>query len=180
MSEPLSIRPATPDDAAGILAIYAPLVRDTAISFETEPPTEAEMAGRIRETLARYPWLVAADAQGIAGYVYASRYAERAAYRWSVIVTAYVRADQRGRGVGKALYGALLRELKQLGYCQAFAGITQPNAASVALHESLGFRPAGLYAAAGHKLGRWHDVGYWQLTLQQPEAPPEPRAFSAA
>ena len=177
----MQIRAASPDDAAAIQAIYAPVVQDTAISFETEVPSVDEMRQRIASTTRQYPWLVALDEAGaVSGYVYASRYAERAAYRWSVTVTAYVRADQRGRGVGKALYGALLRELKQLGYCQAFAGITQPNAASVALHESLGFRPAGLYAAAGHKLGRWHDVGYWQLTLQRPDPPPEPRAFSAA
>lgn len=175
-----AIRIARPDDAEGVLAIYAPVVRDTAISFETEVPDIAEMRRRIATTLATYPWLVAEDARGIAGYVYASRYAERLAYRWSVIVTAYVRADQRGRGVGKALYRALFDELRRLGYCQAFAGITQPNAASVALHESLGFTRVGIYANAGHKLGRWHDVGYWQLSLQRPDPPPEPRAFSAA
>lgn len=180
MTPALPIRPATPDDAEGVLAIYAPIVRETAISFETEVPPVAEMRRRIASTLPSYPWLVAEDAQGIAGYVYASRYAERLAYRWCVTVTAYVRADQRGRGLGQALYHELFAELKRLGYCQAFAGITQPNAASVALHESVGFRRVGIYANAGHKLGRWHDVGYWQLELQRPDPPPEPRAFSAA
>lgn len=174
----MHIRTATPDDAAGIQAIYAPVVRDTAISFETDPPTVDEMRRRIAATLADYPWLVALDETGgIAGYVYASRYAERAAYRWSVGVTAYVRTDQRGRGVGKALYGDLLAKLEDLGYCQAFAGITQPNAASVALHESVGFTRVGIYASAGFKLGAWHDVGYWQRTLQRPAQPAEPRRF---
>lgn len=176
----MPIRMATPEDAAAVLAIYAPLVQDTAISFETEPPTVDEMRARIQATLRQYPWLVALDAAGqVAGYVYASRHAERAAYRWSVGVTAYVRADQRGRGVGKALYAELLHQLKQLGYCQAFAGITQPNLASVALHEAVGFSRVGIYANAGYKLGRWHDVGYWQCALQQPEVPAEPRALSA-
>lgn len=174
----MQIRLATPDDAGAVLAIYAPVVTDTAISFETEPPSVDEMRARIQVTLCQYPWLVALDdAGGVAGYVYASRHAERAAYRWSVGVTAYVRADQRGRGVGKALYTALLQQLKELGYCQAFAGITQPNAASVALHEAVGFTLVGIYANAGYKLGRWHDVGYWQCALQRPAAPAEPRAM---
>ncbi len=80
--------------------------------------------------------------------------------------------------MGKTLYGVLLPELKALGYCQAFAGITLPNAGSVALHESAGFRPVGVYRHAGHKLGRWHDVGTWQLTLQDLDPPPPPRTFS--
>lgn len=175
----MHIRTATPDDAAGIQAIYAPIVRDTAISFETDPPDIVEMRRRIAGTLEQFPWLVAVDDAGIAGYVYASRYAERAAYRWSAGVTAYVRADRRGHGIGKALYGELITQLKALGYCQAYAGITQPNAASVALHESVGFERVGIFANAGHKLGRWHDVGWWQLGLQRPDPPPEPRRFAA-
>ena len=87
----MNIRTATPDDAAAIAAIYAPIVRHTAISFETEPPSEAEMRERIAKTLASLPWLVAEDAAGeVAGYAYASRHRERAAYQWSVDVTVYV------------------------------------------------------------------------------------------
>lgn len=181
MTSPIRIRPAQADDAAAIQAIYGPVVRDTAISFETEVPSVDEMRQRIVSTLQQYPWLVALDAEGrVSGYVYAGRYAERLAYRWSVTVTAYVRADCRGQGVGQALYRALLAQLRALGYCQAYAGITQPNAASVALHESVGFTPVGIFGNAGYKLGRWHDVGWWQQTLQRLDPPPEPRAFAAA
>ena len=169
----VKIRSATPADAPRIQAIYAPVVSDTAISFETETPDVEEMRRRITGTLVQYPWLVAEDAGGLAGYVYASRYAERLAYRWSVSVAAYVHADQHRRGIGKALYRALFEQLKAAGYCQAYAGITQPNAASVALHESMGFTPVGIFANAGYKLGQWHDVGYWQLSLQRPEPPRE-------
>lgn len=176
----MQIRAASPDDAAAIQAIYAPVVQDTAISFETEVPSVDEMRQRIASTTRQYPWLVALDEAGaVSGYVYASRYAERLAYRWSVGVTAYVRADCRGRGIGKALYEALIEQLRTLGYCQAYAGITQPNAASVALHESVGFTRVGIFANAGHKLGRWHDVGYWQRAIQRPDPPPEPRLPAA-
>lgn len=174
----MRIRTATPDDAAAVHAIYAPVVRDTPISFETEAPPVDEMRRRIESTLPLFPWLVALDEAGaVSGYVYASRYAERAAYRWSATVTVYVRADRRGHGVGRALYGELLDHLRRLGYCRAYAGITLPNAASVGLHEALGFEPVGVFADAGHKFGRWHDVGWWQLGLQRPERPAEPLAF---
>ena len=163
----MTIRDTTPDDAPAIVAIYAPIVRDTAISFELEPPTEAEMRTRIVSTTAVLPWLVCLDDDGlVAGYAYASRHRERAAYQWAVDTTAYVRQDRRGRGIAKALYLALFDRLVGLGYFQAFAGIALPNDASVALHESVGFEPLGVYRRVGFKLGAWRDVGWWQKELQ--------------
>ena len=174
------IRIAHPDDAAAVHAIYAPVVEQTAISFELDVPPVDEIRRRITYTLATFPWLVHLDAAGaVDGYVYASRYRERAAYQWSADVSAYVRADARGQGLGKRLYARLFDELVALGYCQAFAGITLPNAASVGLHEAVGFERVGVFGNAGHKLGRWHDVGWWQRTLQRPDPPPEPRPFTA-
>ena len=174
------IRIAHPDDAAAVHAIYAPVVEQTAISFELDVPLVDEIRRRITYTLAIFPWLVHLDEAGaVDGYVYASRYRERAAYQWSTDVSAYVRADARGQGLGKRLYARLFDELVALGYCQAFAGITLPNVASIALHEAVGFTRVGVYASAGYKLGRWHDVGYWQFPLQRPDPPPEPRAPSA-
>ena len=175
----MQIRPARASDAAAVHAIYAPVVTGSAISFETEAPSVDQMARRITDTLPLLPWLVGLDATGqVNGYVYAAPHAERAAYRWAVNVSAYVRADARRSGVGRALYRALLLELVALGYCRACAGITLPNAASVALHEGLGFRPVGVFRAVGHKLGRWHDVGWWQLALQQLDPPPLPRPYA--
>ena len=174
----MDIRTATPDDAAAVQAIYAPVVAGTAISFEIDPPGVDQMAQRIAATLPTWPWLVGLDDAGqVQGYVYASPHSERQAYQWTVNVSAYVRADARGRGVGKGLYAALFRQLVALGCCEACAGITLPNAASVALHESMGFKPVGVYRNVGHKLGRWHDVGWWQLSLQHPASPPALRAF---
>lgn len=184
MNEPqaMKIRVATLDDAAAVQAIYAPVVRDTPISFEEQVPTVAEMAGRMRARLARFPWLVGEDDAGhVIGYVYAGAHAERAAYRWSADVTVYVREDCRRRGVGQQLYRRLFGLLAELGYHQAFAGITLPNAGSVGLHESLGFKPVALYRNVGFKLGRWHDVGYWQRELRPAAGTPgEPKVFDAA
>lgn len=168
------IRFAEPSDARGIADIYAPIVRGTAISFEDDPPGGEEMAGRVSAALHHAPWLVCADASGIAGYVYASRHRDRAAYRWSVDVSVYVRAADRRSGVGRALYTSLFALLRLQGFRAAHAGITLPNAASVALHESFGFRRIGVYPAVGFKLGRWHDVGWWQLELGDRALAPEP------
>jgi L-amino acid N-acyltransferase YncA len=166
------VRLATPEDAEAICAIYAPIVEQTVISFETEAPSVQTISSRIVATLAHLPWLVAVDAQGnVSGYVYASKHRERAAYQWSVDTTAYVREDCRGHGVGKRLYGELFERLIEAGYFQAFAGITLPNAASVALHESVGFAAVGVYRDVGFKLGRWCDVGWWQRRLREPCEP---------
>ncbi len=166
------IRPATVDDAGAVADIYAPIVARTAISFEVDPPPAAEMARRIVETTARLPWLVA-DAGGvIAGYAYASPHRSRAAYRWAVDVSVYIHDAWRGRGVGRLVYRRLVTELVNLGYVAAYAGIALPNAASVALHEALGFEPIGVYPAVGFKLGAWHDVGWWRLALAEPPAHP--------
>jgi L-amino acid N-acyltransferase YncA len=177
--EPLVTRDATEADAAGIQAIYAPIVMDTVISFETEPPSVDEMAGRIRTVTASHPWLVAVDPSAqdmITGYAYATRHRERAAYAWSVDVSVYVAASYRSRGIGKKLYHALFERLAALGYVNAFAGVALPNEASVALHASVGFDPVGIYRHVGFKHGAWHDAAWFQRLLRPlPLAPPDPR-----
>ena len=167
------IRLATPDDASGVQAIYAPIVRDTAISFELEPPTVAEMQQRIVKTLEHWPWLVCERRGDILGYVYASQHRTRPAYQWSVDVSVYVHPNARRSGVGQALYRSLFALLTLQGFYNAYAGITLPNPASVGLHESLEFQFVGVYRAVGYKLGAWHDVGWWQLTLQERVTPPQ-------
>ncbi|HEY4082487.1 MAG TPA: arsinothricin resistance N-acetyltransferase ArsN1 family B [Burkholderiaceae bacterium] len=171
----MNIRLATAADAEAVAAIYAPIVENTTISFELEPPSVAEMRARIEKTLPTLPWLVAEDAQGrVAGYVYASKHRERPAYQWSVDTSAYVREDMRGRGVGRRLYERLFAMLAQQGYFQAFAGIALPNLGSVALHESVGFKSLGVYRNVGFKNGQWHDVGWWQRELQPLKTPSVP------
>ena len=172
------IRHADPDaDAAACAEIYAPSVTAGVASFEEEPPDAAEMRRRIEETSERYPWLVAELDGTVAGYAYGTVHRTRRAYRWVVEVTAYVDARQHRSGVGKQLYQALLPLLARQRLQVAVAGITLPNDASVALHESVGFQPVGVYRDFGYKFGAWHDVGWWQARLAPVTASPlEPLA----
>ena len=173
-SSPYIIRLATPEDAPQMLDIYAPVVRDTAISFELKPPSEEEFSLRVSKTLQRFPWLVCESDNHIAGYAYATPFRTREGYRWSVEVSVYVAETFRGRGVATALYTALLEGLRILGYFNAYAGISLPNPASVSLHERMGFEPVGIFPSVGFKLGNWHDVGFWRLTIQPHSPNPRP------
>ena len=178
MGGTIRIREAQARDAAMIAAVYAPYVRDTVISFETEPPTAEEMSRRLAAIGARYPWLVAEQGGHVLGYAYAGEHRSRAAYRWDVDVAVYLAAEAHRRGIGRRLYGALFEVLRRLGHVNAYAGITLPNAASVSLHEALGFLPVGIYRQVGYKHGAWHDVGWWGLGLQPPPATPaEPMPY---
>lgn len=177
---PESIRLATESDAEAMLAIYAPVVRDTAISFELEPPDAAEFRSRMREVMRIGPWIVLESDGVVAGYAYAGQFRARPAYRFTVETTVYVHAAHRGRGAGRALYSALLGAVRLQGYRRAVGGITLPNPASVALHESAGFRPVGSFTRVGFKFGRWHDVGFWEMEIAAPVPdPPEPSPLAA-
>ena len=133
------IRPATRDDASDVVGIYAPLVRDTAISFATSAPTPVEIADEITRLNEHYAWLVAESDGKVVGYAYGHEHRQRAAYRWSVETSVYVEEAVRGQGVGLALYEALFPSLISRGFSNAYAGITMPNDASVALHTKAGF-----------------------------------------
>ena len=175
----ITLRPAERAGAKQIALIYAPIVSATFISFETDPPSSEVMAERIETSQQRYPWLVATAGEAILGYAYASEHRQRAAYRWSVDVTAYVAENARRQGVGRRLYDTLIAVLTAQGFRSAFAGITLPNDASVGLHEAVGFVPLGIYKDVGFKLGAWRDVGWWSCPLNPLGAipPPEPIAF---
>ena len=173
---PAIIRLANESDAGQILDIYAPVVRETTISFEWEPPSVAEIRHRMRNVMEQLPWLVC-DVDGlIAGYAYASPFKTRAGYRWSCELTVYVNSEFHRRGVGRALYAALLPCLAAQGYRVAVAVITVPNPASVGLHESIGMRRVGSYERIGYKFGQWLDDGVWQMELAPPSETHEPPA----
>ena len=168
------IRLATRADAAAIAAIYAPAVVDSAISFELVPPAADEMYARVSAALAFTPWLVCLSGADVLGYAYASRHRERAAYQWSVEVSAYVRTDCHRRGIGAALYTSLLAVLRLQGFRNAYAGITLPNPASVALHAKLGFTRIGVFEKIGFKAGAWHDVLWLHREIAPRDSSPEP------
>ncbi len=169
------IRLATPDDAPGILAIYAPYIVNTSVTFETEVPTAGAFAERISHYLENWPWLVCEINGQLAAYAYASRYRERMAYQWSVECSVYVHEGFQRRAVARALYSALFPILQRQGFRNLYAVINLPNEKSVALHERMGFRHFATYEKVGYKLGRWKNVGWWRLILNEfgvePQAP---------
>jgi len=174
------IRLASTSDAASIVSIYAPYCAESShVSFEMVAPKVDEMRERIARIIDNYPWLVGEINGEMAGYVYAGPHRERAAYCWAVEAAVYVAANHHRHGIGKALYRALFSILREQGYFKAFAGVSLPNPASIGLHESVGFRPAGVFRGAGYKCGRWIDVGWWELELQSERLDPQvPRSFS--
>ncbi len=159
-------------DAGAVTEIYRPAVETSLASFEEVAPDAAEMASRIAATLERTPWLVAEDGGSVIGYAYAASHRERAGYRWSVNISVYVAAAAQRRGVGRRLYDELLAILRRQRFVNAYAGITLPNPASVALHTAIGMRPVGTYDAVGFKAGAWHDVAWYQLRLAEPQPTP--------
>ncbi len=167
MVETIHIRTATEADAEALLAIYRPFVEATAVSFEMQTPSVAEFAARIAKALAGWQWLVAERDGRCIGYAYGSSHRERAAYRWSVEVSAYVDPGHQRQGAGRALYTRLFGDLIQKGFCNAYAGVTLPNEGSVALHRSVGFEPIGVFRSVGRKFGKWHDVAWFQRPLRE-------------
>lgn len=171
----ITIRLATPSDAPGMLAIYAPYVSDTSITFETEVPSVAGFEQRISQYLDYCPWLVAEADGTIAGYAYANRHRERTAYQWSVECSVYIHPDYMRIGLASRLYTKLFDILRKQGFRNVYAVINLPNDRSVALHEQLGFRYFATYEQVGYKLGQWKNVGWWRLILgefgDEPEAP---------
>jgi L-amino acid N-acyltransferase YncA len=159
------LREACPGDAESIQEIYAPFVKETPISFETEVPTVDEMSRRIEQYRATHAYYVAISNNKVVGYAYGSVHRAREAYKPSTEVTVYVSQNEQQKGIGRSLYAKLLPRLRQKGFHAAFAAITLPNPKSIALHEALGFTHVGTFKEVGRKLNAWHDVGWWQRLL---------------
>jgi phosphinothricin acetyltransferase len=160
------IRVARSDDAAAIAAIYNTYVRDDIATFEEVPVAVDEMNVRVADVQKRgLPWLVAEDAGTVIGYAYAGPWKARSAYRHTVEASVYVDRATKGRGIGAELYAALLAELRTRDIHAVIGGVSLPNEASARLHEKFGFKNIARFEQVGFKLGRWIDVGYWQLLL---------------
>jgi len=171
----MTIRAARDDDFAAITEITNYYIATTAIHFGHEPLARAELHAQWVAYRDRYPWFVADEGGSVVGYAKAGTWRDRAAYQWSPEVGLYVADGARGRGLGRALYGALLDELARRGFRSAIAGMTLPNTASAALHRAMGFESVGVVRDAGWKLGQWHDIEFFQKRLAfGTDAPSQP------
>ncbi|MEP7370050.1 MAG: N-acetyltransferase family protein [Dermatophilaceae bacterium] len=171
-----NIRDASEQDGEACATIYAPYVTDTTITFEIDPPLPAEMSTRIATALRTHAWVVMEDVGRVVGYAYGGPFKSRPAYRWSCEVSVYLERGHERNGSGRALYGALFARLAERGYRTAVAGMTLPNAASVGLHQAMGFEPVGTYRRIGWKHEAWHDVAWVQRPIATGQDPPvEPR-----
>ena len=159
------IRPATSHDAAAVAAIYNHYVVNSIITFEETPVPVDDMAARMNAVTASLPWLAFESDGNLQGYAYASPWKSRCAYRFAVETTVYLAPKATGRGIGTRLYAALLDELRGCSLHSVIGGVALPNAASVALHEKLGFEKVAHFKQVGWKFDHWIDVGYWELTL---------------
>ena len=168
------IRPVEKTDVPRILEIYAPYILNTAVSFEEQVPGEDQFWERIKEVTREAPWMVCELSGLITGYGYASPHRGRAAYRWNRELSAYVSDRYFRKGIGRALYISLLEIIRLQGYLNALAGITLPNPASVAFHESMGFKKVGVYHKIGYKFGKTTDTGWWEMCIQDDDFIPGP------
>lgn len=159
----MNIRTATLEDAAQVAEIYNYYIKNTHQTFETEPLTAEEMHRRITEIVEKYPYLVAEEDGEVFGYAYATQFKLRQAYAYSAEVSIYVKNDAKQKGIGSQLYAKLFDELAESDVHAIVAGISIPNDASIRFHEKLGFLKVAHFREVGYKLGRWVDVGYWEL-----------------
>lgn len=168
----MAIREAVIEDIPAMLEIYAPFVRETAVSFEYELPTREVFSHRFLEHKKDYPWLVWEENGQVLGYAYAGRAFERAAYGWNAEISCYLAPEIRGKGIGRKLYATIENILTKQGCRKVFAVVTSANQASVAFHEALGYTKQAVFREVGYKLGQWHDV-IWLEKLLQPLGHPE-------
>lgn len=168
----MNIRLIQPDDMKSVLNIYAPYIENTAITFEYHIPSLFDFSQRIKDITSFYPWLVAETGGQIAGYAYACRHRSRKAYEWSVESSVYIQENYQGKGIAKALYQNLFQILQFQRIINVYAGITLPNIKSESFHKAMGFEPVGIYQKVGYKMGKWHDVLWMALSLQEYSAKP--------
>lgn len=166
------IRMAAEKDAEALLEVYRPYIATT-VTFEYEVPTVEEFAQRVQKTLQHYPFLLCEENGRVLGYAYAHRERGRAAYQWNAELSVYVSADAHGRGIGRALYGALMELAALQGVRNVYGVITGENDRSIRFHEELGFSAAGVHHRTGYKNGSWLDVVDMEKCLQG-EDPPAP------
>lgn len=170
----IKIRAAQISDAAPLLGIYAPYIRDTAITFEYEVPPAEEFAGRIEAVTRSFPWLVCEIDGHAAGYAYTASFRPRAAFQWDAEVSVYLSPEYHRMGIASVLYACMESVVREQGYLNLYALITHPNPVSEGFHTSRGFRPLGIYQRTGYKFGKWHDLIVMEKQLASLPERPEP------
>ncbi|MBI5060334.1 N-acetyltransferase [candidate division KSB1 bacterium] len=165
------LRLATPADAQQMLGIYAPIVHETAATFEYVVPTLDEFRDRIIKGLTVAPWLVDDRDGELISYAYGGLFRSRAAYQWTIETTVEVKDGYRRGGHGKAIYRTLINLLRAQGYCTAVAVIEIRNLPSIEFHKRLGFTHVGTFRRSGYKLAEWQDSSWWQLLLREDRVP---------
>ncbi len=179
MNKQFTIRLITPDDAESALAVYAPYVMSTAITFEEEVPTVEEFRSRIEKITEQYPWVVCKSEGRVIGYAYVNTHRARPAYRWSPESAVYIASDFHRKGIAKILYETLFSILKLQGFVNVFAGVVIPNIKSEEFHKASGFEEIGIFKQVGYKLGSWHDSKWFQMHFAgRPENPPSPKPIT--
>ena len=181
MDKQISLRVAKLTDAPQLVAIYAPYVEKTAITFEDVVPTVDDFRQRIANTLCTYPYLVAERDGQIVGYAYVGRFGARKAYDWAVETSIYVSTTSRHGGVGGRLYEAIekicgLMGITNLNACIAYPTSKDPYLTpnSVEFHRHLGYRKVGEFRSCGNKFGRWYDMVWMEKFIGEHEENPAP------
>ncbi len=176
----VTIRIATVEDAKELLEIYAYYVENTAITFEYVVPSVEEFERRIKETLKKYPYLVALVDGKIAGYIYAGGFRTRAAYAWSAETSVYIGSQYHRMGIGKLLYTKLEELLKQQNIINVYAGIADPveedeylTRNSEHFHQAMGYKVVAKYHECGSKFGRWYNLIEMEKILGERTCPPK-------
>ena len=167
------IRLANEADVAPMLAIYAPYIEDTAITFDTTVPSLFDFNQKINKIQQEAPCLICEVDGAVVGYAYADAHRSKGAYKWTREVSVYIPKEYQAKKYGTALYYSLIDLLKCQRYRNVVAGITLPNIPSVSFHERFGFHQVGVYDNVGFKLGKSQRVGWWQLSLVDHMQPAE-------
>ena len=166
-----TVRFATPADAAEILSVYEPYVRETDVTFEIAVPKTEDFCTRIKNISADYPYLVCECEGEIIGYAYAAKIFTREAYRFDAELSVYITKKHTCEGIGGALLKALLEILKLQNIVTVYSIITSPNIPSEQLHEKLGFKRVCTFEKAGYKFDSWHDDSWYEKKLLTPVVP---------
>ncbi|MBS5215251.1 MAG: N-acetyltransferase [Clostridiales bacterium] len=172
------IRAAQKKDLQAMLDIYAPYVKNTAVTFEYDIPSIEEFEKRFQKITNFFPWLVYEEESKVLGYAYAGTFHERKAFQWDAELSIYLSEEAHRRGIGKKLYLELFSILEEQGIYTVYAHITYPNDDSIAFHKAMGFQKTAHFPKTGYKMGKWRDTIFMEKHLKElPDVPKQPHSW---